>query len=378
MKTPFVDRVRVCQKQLRDQGFDAVILFPSPNFTYLTGFQETPSERHFLFVVPADGTPTMLAPTMYGEPLEELGLEAVVCWDDDANPLTALERILDEQAVTADGAILLDDRLWATFAQDVRTLRPDATYDLASTVLEAQRARKDEIELAALRRAGIIADRVAREIRTRGEEVVGLTERELASEIDARLEREGGLGSSFETIVAAGANGSRPHHHPGETTIRAGEPVVLDFGCVVNAELAVGDTRYPSDQTRTMVFGGEPADRYVAVHEIVQQAQEAAVQHVEPGVTAQSVDRMAREIIDGAGYGDAFVHRTGHGVGLEIHEPPYIVEGNDRELEPGMVFSVEPGIYLEGEFGVRIEDLVVVTETGCERLNDSPRGWETT
>jgi len=174
-------------------------------------------------------------------------------------------------------------------------------------------------------------------------------------------------GNSFETIVGSGPNGAKPHHGCGDREIRAGEPVVLDFGTRVDG--------YPSDQTRTLVFDGEPPAEYERVHETVRAAQAAAVEAVEPGVAAEAIDRAARDVIEDAGYGDAFFHRTGHGVGLDVHEEPYIVAGNDRELEPGMVFSVEPGIYLDGRFGCRIEDLVVVTEDGCERLNDTDRGW---
>jgi len=156
-----------------------------------------------------------------------------------------------------------------------------------------------------------------------------------------------------------------PHHTHGDREIRTGEPVVLDFGTRVDG--------YPSDQTRTLVFGDEPSERVREVHDLVCRAQQAGVEAVEPGVTAGAVDAAAREVIADAGYADQFVHRTGHGVGLAVHEAPYIVGDNDRELEPGMVFSVEPGVYLDGEFGVRIEDLVVVTEDGCERLNETER-----
>jgi Xaa-Pro aminopeptidase len=167
--------------------------------------------------------------------------------------------------------------------------------------------------------------------------------------------------------LVPGPNGAKPHHGCGDREIRAGEPVVLDFGTRVDG--------YPSDQTRTLVFDGEPPAEYERVHETVRAAQAAAVEAVEPGVAAEAIDRAARDVIEDAGYGDAFFHRTGHGVGLDVHEEPYIVAGNDRTLEPGMVFSVEPGIYLDGRFGCRIEDLVVVTEDGCERLNDTDRGW---
>jgi Xaa-Pro aminopeptidase len=185
--------------------------------------------------------------------------------------------------------------------------------------------------------------------------------------VERRLVDAGGEGVSFEPIVAAGPNGAKPHHHHGDRTVERGDPVVLDFGTRVDG--------YPSDTTRTVVLGGDPPAEFETVHDVVLSAQTAAVEAVAPGVEARTVDRAAREVIGAAGYGDAFVHRTGHGVGLEVHEAPYVSADSTTTLEPGMVFSVEPGVYLEGRFGVRIEDLVVVTDDGCERLNDAPRGW---
>ncbi|WP_137291535.1 aminopeptidase P family protein [Natronorubrum halophilum] len=418
MHSPFENRIRACKRRLERTDAALLVCFPSPNLTYLTGFEESPSERHLLLFVPQTGDPVFVAPAMYeqqlaGLPLGDPPLELRL-WDDDDDPVdlidTVLEEIVDrngfeeklgrgefedsqdergrgefegsrderEAASAGDSApsILVDDRLWATFTHDLRECVPNATFGLASTVLEDLRIRKDEIELEALRRAGTIADRVSLEVRSRGEDLVGTTEAELASEIERLLATSGGGEPSFTTIVASGPNGARPHHHSGDRAIEPGDPIVLDFGAFVAADLEAGTGRYPGDQTRTMVVG-EPSPEYERVHETVLSAQKAAIDAVEPGVAAGAIDRAARSVIEDAGYGDAFVHRTGHGVGLEVHEPPYIVDGNDRELEPGMVFSVEPGIYLEGEFGVRIEDLVVVTEGGAERLNDSPRGWET-
>jgi Xaa-Pro aminopeptidase len=233
-------------------------------------------------------------------------------------------------------------------------------------VLAPLRRVKDDAEIDALRRAGRVADRVVDEIRALGSDVAGMTEDALAAEIESRLAAAGGDGVSFEPIVGSGPNGAKPHHAHGDRVVEAGDPVVLDFGARVDG--------YPSDQTRTLVFGGSPPAEFGRVHDVVREAQEAAVRAVEPGATADAVDRAARDVIE---YGDRFIHRTGHGVGLDVHEEPYIVAGNDLELEPGMVFSVEPGVYLPGRFGVRIEDLVVVTEDGCERLNDADRGWRT-
>ncbi|WP_312907337.1 aminopeptidase P family protein [Natronosalvus caseinilyticus] len=379
MNEPFAERVRRCQRGLADRGGAALVASPGPALTYLTGVEESPSERHFLAVVPRDGSPVVVAPAMYEAELEVAPIDRVVLWDDGDDPVEALASVFESAGLEAGPGggetIFLDDRLWTTFAKDVRGLFPDATYDLASDVLEPLRLKKDRTERATLRRAGALADRVSMTLRERGEAVVGMTERELADEIDRLLEAEGGRGPAFDTIVAAGENGARPHHQPSDRPIEAGEPVVLDFGAFVDADLESAQARYPGDQTRTLVFAGEPPEGYREVHETVARAQRAAIEHVEPGVTAESVDAVAREIIDDVGYGDAFVHRTGHGVGLEVHEPPYIVEGNEQTLEPGMVFSVEPGIYLEGEFGVRLEDLVVVTEDGCERLNTTPLDW---
>jgi Xaa-Pro aminopeptidase len=232
------------------------------------------------------------------------------------------------------------------------------------------RVRKGETERAALRAAADVADEVMAAVRGLGRDAVGRSERELAREVERRLADAGGEALAFEVIVAAGPNGARPHHRHGDRTVRAGDPVVFDFGTTVD--------HYPSDTTRTVVFGADersPPDGFADAHRAVRDAQAAAVDAVEPGATAGAVDAAARDLLSDRGYGEAFVHRTGHGVGLDVHEEPYVVAGSDRELEPGMAFSVEPGVYLEGEFGVRIEDLVLVTEDGCERLNDVPRGW---
>lgn len=379
---PFPDRIERCRRQMERVDADLTVLFPGPNLTYCTGFAESPSERHLLLFVPQAGEPTMVAPRMYEEQLAAVPIDdlALACWDDGDDPVATIDRVLETHDLEtgASATVLLDDRLWETFSQDLRGCLPEADFGLASTIIEQIRLRKDAVELEALRRAAGVADRVSREIRSRGTDLVGETEADLAREIERLLAAEGGGEPAFETIVASGANGARPHHHSGDRVIERGDPIVLDFGAFVEADLSAGIGRYPGDQTRTIVVG-DPPDGYERVHEVVREAQAAAVDAVEPGVTAGSIDEVARDVIEQAGYGDAFVHRTGHGVGLEVHEPPYLVAGNDRELEPGMVFSVEPGVYLEGEFGVRIEDLVVVTDDadGVERLNDSPRGWET-
>ena len=365
--TPFERRTRDCQSRLRDGAGDALVLFPSQNLFYLSGFSETPDERHLLLFVPARGDPVFVVPELYADQIREASwVDDVRTWSDDEGPRDQLRTVAADLELSG-GRLLVDDTMWARFTQDLREILPETTFGLASDVVAPLRLRKDDAELDALRRAGRVADRVVDDLRSLGSDAVGMTETELAVDIERRLVDAGGDGTSFEVIVGSGPNGAKPHHSHGDRVIEAGDPVVLDFGTRVDG--------YPSDQTRTVVFAGDPSETFREVHEIVREAQEAAVAAVEPGVTAGDVDAAARDVVEAAGYGDQFIHRTGHGVGLDVHEEPYIVAGSDVELEAGMVFSVEPGVYLPGEFGVRIEDLVVVTDDGCERLNETERGW---
>jgi Xaa-Pro aminopeptidase len=362
------ERTEACQRRLRAGEAEAVVLFPGPNLAYLTGFEEEPGERHLLFFIAEDAV-RLVVPELYADQLSDAPIppESRIEWSDDGDPTEALGRALGDLGI-GQGRVLVDDRMWARFTQDLRAAMPGAGFGLASEVLGELRIHKDESELSAMQSAAEVADEVSEAVRGMGESAVGLTERELAREIERRMTEEGGSEPSFGTIVAASENGALPHHHHGDREIREGDPVVLDFGTRVEG--------YPSDQTRTVVFAGDPPRGFEDAFSAVREAQQAAIDVVEPGIPAEAVDRAARELLEERGYGEQFVHRTGHGVGLEVHEEPYVVAGNDRELEPGMVFSVEPGVYLQDEFGIRIEDLVVVTEDGAERLNHSDRGWE--
>lgn len=365
--SPFGDRLERARKQLQDRGADALVCFPSTNMYYLSGFEDEPMERHlFLFVTPE--TTLFVAPDMYVDQIkDESHVTDIRSWSDGDDPTTLIQQVGSELELSG-GHLLVDDRMWALFTQDLHTAFPKASFGLASEVTERLRIKKDAAELAALREAASISDTVSKEVRMLGADVVGMTEAELATEIETRLSEAGGEDVAFETIVGSGPNGARPHHRSGDRTIEAGDPVVLDFGTQIGY--------YPGDQTRTVVFDGEPPAAFEAVYDAVLEAHNAAVEAVEPGVSADELDRVAREVLMKRGFGEQFIHRTGHGVGLDVHEPPYITADNDRELESGMVFSIEPGVYLEDEFGVRIEDLVVVTENGHERLNDSPRTWQ--
>ncbi|GGM72707.1 Xaa-Pro aminopeptidase [Halarchaeum rubridurum] len=360
-------RIRAARVALRERGAAALALTPGANTAYLVDYAADAGERHAFLFVPAEGDPVLVVPELDGARARaDAAVADVRTWGDADDPLAVVDDALADCGV-AGGEVLLDPEMAARFVLDLQTLRPDCTFGLADAVLGPLRARKDDAEIDALRRAGRAADRAMRDVREWGDDVVGDTERELARRIETRLDAHGGTGTAFPTIVASGPNAANPHHEPGERIIEAGDPVTLDFGTLMDG--------YPSDQTRTVVFAGDPPEGYAAAHEAVVAAQRAAVDAVEPGVPAGEVDAAARDVIAAAGYGDAFLHRTGHGVGLDVHEPPTIVAGNETPLEAGMVFSVEPGIYVEDAWGVRIEDLVVVTESGCERLNDTPRGW---
>jgi len=239
---------------------------------------------------------------------------------------------------------------------------PDASFSLASPLMRRMRMRKSPEELEALSKAAAIADTAFEELSQM--RIIGMTELEVARSLEAVMLREGAEGAAFETLVASGPNSALPHHRAGQRRIKPGDVVILDFGCRVDG--------YCSDITRTLVCG-KPSALVQDLHEIVLSAQERAVDVIRPGIAAQEVDRAARQVISEAGYADRFTHRTGHGIGLDVHEEPYIVEGNTLTLEEGMTFSVEPGIYLPGKFGVRVEDIVVVTESGALRLNRCSR-----
>jgi Xaa-Pro aminopeptidase len=364
---PYRRRRRELRDRLGERGADACVLYAGRNLQYLTGFRAEQGDRHLLLVLPADDDPVFVVPALYDEQVRETtDIEDLRVWTDEEGAQALLREVGTELGLSG-GRVLVDGHTHARFLLELEAVLDDPELGLADDVLGPMRRRKDDTELEALVEAAEIADATMAELRAMGEEAVGLTERELARTIERRLADGGGEGVSFEVICGSGPNGAKPHHTHSERTVERGDPVVLDFGTRVDG--------YVSDTTRTVVPAGEPPEGFVAVHGAVREAQRAGVEAVEPGVTAGSVDAAARDVLEAAGYGEQFIHRTGHGVGLDVHEEPYIVADSDTELAEGMVFSVEPGVYLPGEFGVRIEDLVRVTEDGCERLNTGDRGW---
>jgi Xaa-Pro aminopeptidase len=255
------------------------------------------------------------------------------------------------------------DRMWAEQVLRFRALMPDAEQVTAGAVLRDLRIRKTSDEVAGLRRAGAAIDAVHNRM---GEWLrPGRTEAEVGRDIAQAITDAGHVHVNF-VIVASGPNGASPHHHTSDRVIEAGDPVVVDIGGTMR-------DGYCSDCTRTYVAGDAPDEEFARYYAILLDAQKQSCESVRPGVTAQSVDAAARDVIAAGGYGDYFVHRTGHGIGLQEHEDPYIVAGNETVLEPGMCFSIEPGIYLPGRHGARIEDIVAVTDDGVERLDTIDR-----
>ncbi len=353
-----IDRVEKAQRLLAEQDYDLLVLFPSSNMLYLSGFYDEPMERMLFFVLPREGGPVFLVPELYeGQVKEESPFPDVRVWKDSEDPRKLLQRTLAELAPGA-AKVLVDDGMWALFLLMLREALPGADFALSSRILNTMRMRKTPDEIRFLEEAGAVADAAFEEaIRL---DIEGMTELALASAIEEAMRDRGADKIAFETLVASGPNSALPHHRAGKRRIEHGDVVILDYGCKIQG--------YCSDITRTIVCK-RATKEIQTVYEIVNSAQEKAVRAAGPGVAAQMVDRSAREEISREGYGERFIHRTGHGIGLEVHEEPYIIEGNALELQEGMAFSVEPGIYLPGKFGVRIEDIVVVAQTGAKRMN---------
>ncbi len=340
---------------------DALLIAPGSDLRYLIGQAGGSFERLTTLVVPADGTPALVVPKLeapgYADvPTGELGVE-LLTWVDGDDPYQLVADRLGKP-----GRVAVSDFTPALHVLALRAALREAEQTLAGPVVRELRMRKDAAEIASLRDAGAAIDRV----HARVHEWLrpGRTEAEVGADIAAAIVEEGHTQADF-VIVGSGPNGASPHHDVSDRVIERGDVVVVDIG----GPLPAG---YNSDSTRTYAVG-EPRDADVAAtYAVLQRAQAAAVAAVKPGVTAEAVDAAARDVIAEAGFGEYFIHRTGHGIGLDVHEEPYIIAGNALPLEPGMAFSVEPGIYQPGRWGARIEDIVIVTEDGVEPVNNQP------
>jgi Xaa-Pro aminopeptidase len=357
----FAARMRRVASTAAENDLAGVIVTPGPDLVWLLGYRPTAiTERLTMLVLSPDNDPTLLVPILErpdAEAAEGAGSVSLVDWEDGTDPYEVAGPLL-----RPDGAFGISDSAWAMHLLGLQRALPRSRYRSLTECLPMMRAVKDDNELQRLTAAGAAADSTYGEIVQR--RFAGRRETEVAADLAALL-REFGHEQVDFTVVGSGPNGANPHHEAGDRVIEPGDAVVLDFG-----GLRYG---YGSDTTRTVCVG-EPTPEIREVHEVVRLAQQAGVDAVRPGVSCQEIDRAARKVISDAGYGEQFIHRTGHGIGVTTHEPPYMVEGEDQPLVPGMCFSVEPGIYLAGRFGVRIEDIVTVTTDGGKRLNNTDHG----
>jgi Xaa-Pro aminopeptidase len=354
-------RLDRAQALAQREGVDALLVTPGADLRYLTGYAAKPLERLTCLVVRASGDPVLVVPRLEKQAALDSGTTVeLATWDESDDPFALVASIVGESA----GTVALDDQMWASRVFSLGAALPGTDQVLAGPLLTELRMRKDAAEVAALRAAGEAIDRVHARM---GEFLrVGRTEREVGADIARAILQEGHETVDF-VIVGSGPNGASPHHEVSDRVIGAGEPVVVDLG-------GTTPEGYCSDSTRNYVAGGEPPADYLAKYEVLLAAQTAQREHARAGVTAASVDAVGRDLMTEAGIGELFLHRTGHGIGQETHEEPYIIEGNDLALEPGMAFSIEPGFYVEGSYGARIEDIAVVAEDGSlEVLNGRPR-----
>ncbi len=342
---------------MAEQDIDALLLSVGHDLPYLTGYTAMPLERLTMLVVPRADRATMLIPALEAPRVRDLPeVFELAPWGETQDPVAMAARL-----VTGSRRIAVGDQMWARFLVELLAHLPGVEYTRAVDVVGPLRMSKDPAEIDALAAAAAAVDRIAGELQ-RGEiPLVGRTEAEVSAHLGRRILDEGHERVNF-AIVAAGENAASPHHHAGSRVIAEDEIVLCDFGGTMNG--------YCSDTTRC-VFTGEIPVEIAEAYDVLHEAQRVGVAAGVVGTPCEEVDRVTRSVIDAAGYGRYFIHRTGHGIGLEEHEDPYIVEGNARPLEAGHAYSVEPGIYVPGRWGMRLEDIVVATDDGPRRLNNS-------
>ena len=361
----------------REAGLTGLLVSPGPDLAYFTGYTPPETERLTLLAIPAEGTGTtggasVVVPLLERGDLASApgaeGLDVGTGRDGD-DEHDAAARLL-----AADGSYAVSDATWALHVLGLQRALPGARLTAFSDAVPTLRAVKDAAEVERLAAAGAAADAAFADVL--GVAFAGRRERDVAADLDRFLRERGHERVAF-ALEWSGPNGADPHHDASDRVIEPGDLVVLDFGGLRDG--------YGSDTSRTVLVAGGTddalADQQREVYDVVRRAQQAGLDAVRPGATCQDVDRAARAVIVDAGYGEQFVHRTGHGIGTTTHEPPYMVEGEDRPIEPGMCFSVEPGVYLPGRFGVRIEDIVVAfppdVPDGARRLNTSTHDLQT-
>jgi Xaa-Pro aminopeptidase len=349
------DRLERARAAMDQRGIDVLLLSLGLDLPYLTGYHAMPLERLTMLVVPRSGEAVLVIPRLEApRVVEQPGVFSLLPWGETEDPVQIVARLAGAARVAAIG-----DQTWARFLVDLVPLMAKTVFRRAVEVVGPMRMSKDAAEIAALRAAGAAVDRIAADLQAGKIPLVGRSEAEVSADLGSRIVAEGHQVVNF-AIVAAGENAASPHHHPGPRIIKPGEVVLCDFGGTMNG--------YCSDITRCVSLG-DPDPQLRAAYDVLFEAQQAAVSAARVGTPCEEVDRTARRIIERAGYGEYFVHRTGHGIGMDAHEDPYIVEGNGSLLEAGHAFSIEPGIYLPGRWGLRLEDIVVAADQGPDPLN---------
>ncbi|CEK12885.1 Xaa-Pro aminopeptidase [Chthonomonas calidirosea] len=354
------ERIQRLQALMQQEGYRLAILSFSDQMRYLTGYVENGHKRFLALFVPWVDEPVFVVPKMNvaqaSQNLAQISL--VYGWEDSSGWQDTVRTLFRGWDIRPGQAVLVDDELYAVHLLGLQSIAPNLTYLPADPVLSRLRRVKTPDELSAMRRAAEIIDTVMEATLASLKE--GVTEIEVAALVEQQIQQHRST-PSFEPLICFGANAAMPHHTPDATPLKRGDMVIVDIGCTWE--------HYASDTTRTVAFGAPPDEEAERVYRTVAEAHVAAFAAVRPGILCEEIDRAARQVIQMAGYGENFIHRTGHGIGLSCHEPPYIQEGNTLPLEPGFCFSIEPGIYLSGRYGVRLENIVTVTETGALSLN---------
>lgn len=351
----YASRLIRVRDEMAKRDVDAVLLSVGHDLPYLTGYYAMPLERLTMLVVPKHGDAVMVVPRLeVPRVVPQPNVFNIQSWDETQDPIVIVASLLGGARCVAVG-----DQMWARFLVQLLPYMPGASFLRAVDVVGPLRMMKDASEVAALQDAGAAADRVATQLHSGAIPLIGRTEAQVSADISARLITEGHDVVNF-AIVAAGENAASPHHHPGMRVIARNEIVLCDFGGTMNG--------YCSDITRC-VFTGTPSAEIKSAYDVLFAANAAGVIAGVVGAECQDVDRAARAVIDAAGFGEYFVHRTGHGIGMEAHEDPYMVSGNVLPIEAGHAFSVEPGIYISGKWGMRLEDIVVATNNGPMLMN---------
>ncbi len=360
---PFVDRMTRVRARMVELGIDVALLSVGADLPWLTGYEAMPLERLTMLVLPREGEAVLVVPRLEApRVVERPDAFTIVPWNETDDPVRLVARLCHE-AMPGGGpaTAAIGDRTWGRFVLELQQALPHTRFSAANEVVGPLRRIKDPVEVEALRAAAHAVDAIVEEMRDRP--FAGRTEADVSREFARRILEHGHHVVNF-AIVASGPNGASPHHEASERVIEQGEAVVCDFGGTMHG--------YCSDITRMFVVG-RPPDGWADAYEVLTAAQEAGVQAARAGVPCETVDAAARAVIAQHGYGEFFIHRTGHGIGLEAHEDPYMVQGNQLVVAPGHAFSIEPGIYVPGRWGMRLEDIVVATPDGPDRLNVAAR-----